>query len=1086
MRFFWIHGAAGIGKSTLAHRLLDLVKGEGILGTFAYFSIGNDIGPQELVRMMARELSSLHPGCRHEIARAIKECSGTHESLEQYLTNFLVKPVASLKYASSLVIILDALDEWAYREIFLETLHQVIPLTLSLKFVMTSRHPPDTKSVAAAAATLYKLTTVSPAVCRKYFEERFNDLTWRGPRPDEVKLVKLVNLADGLLIWAATVCTLVTTPHPEKLPLEILNEILSSSLTLGHEKRMKELYRQALERIFPAEHEESRLKIFLSMVALREDLPLTEFARLVKMTPGFIQDVCLGLRALQTRGTFDNTTVQPAVKLFHASFIEHLGQLNEAHGVMANNCIHFLKRVTGPDVDKKLGLFPPQQMEQYVGEHWVYHLQEAPPEKHPNLFLNVPSNQLRVWVGCLLSHLFRLGNKHGYGPGSDQDIDRAIFHHQNAVEFTPSDHDDIPGWFNNLSSWFNSLGSLYAHRFECTGGLQNIDCTISRYQSAVDFTPSGHTDLPRQLNNLGNFYLRRFECTGNLQDVDHAISHNQSAVEDTPSSCADLPHWLNDLGSSYAYRFKCTSNLQDIDLAISYFQSAVESTPSGHANLSPFFFNLGYSYLNHFEHTGYFPNVQNSIASYCQAAEENGTPSICLVFAKIAAMLSSVHDGTHCLVDFSIAISLLSEVSGLEQITHGPHANPHGHFDLVRSAVATALHLNKVDLAVEWLEQSRCLLWNQLNQPHISIHNLCVRNSSLADHFITVATALQSYGTHSISSIPSSYASVEGIHFQYNTQNHTLPTTEYRQLLEEIRAFPDFHNFLRPPKATNLFSLLPSDGPVIIFNIHNTRCDALALIAGVEEPLHIPLENFSLVQAEELQKTLQFDLLKQRSMEDHDRAGAPHRVRHTNLLCIPVVLKELWYKVVQPILEALAYSVRRCDCQLICTDRFHSQFDSPANPSNRGRLWWCPTGPLTFLPLHAAGIYGSAYKPGSRVSDFVVSSYTPTVQFLNEKFSISSTSPKCTSLVLISPNTPDLPSIPGTRTEIHNVKALVDQFAIDALLLEDDEATTDKVKREMNAHSWVHFACHGIQDTNDPLESGIHLHDGRLELLEII
>ena len=58
--------------------------------------------------------------------------------------------------------------------------------------------------------------------------------------------------------------------------------------------------------------------------------------------------------------------------------------------------------------------------------------------------------------------------------------------------------------------------------------------------------------------------------------------------------------------------------------------------------------------------------------------------------------------------------------------------------------------------------------------------------------------------------------------------------------------------------------------------------------------------------------------------------------------------------------------------------------------------------------------------------------------------------------------------------------------AIDALLLEDSEATREKVKAEMKSHSWVHFACHGVQDVHQPLESGLCLHDGRLELLEIM
>jgi hypothetical protein len=88
------------------------------------------------------------------------------------------------------------------------------------------------------------------------------------------------------------------------------------------------------------------------------------------------------------------------------------------------------------------------------------------------------------------------------------------------------------------------------------------------------------------------------------------------------------------------------------------------------------------------------------------------------------------------------------------------------------------------------------------------------------------------------------------IRLQDDTRNHTLHAAEYRQLLEEIRSLPDFNDFLQPPKAINLLSSLPSDGPVIIFNIHNTRCDALALIATIEEPLHIPLKDFSLTSRE--------------------------------------------------------------------------------------------------------------------------------------------------------------------------------------------------------------------------------------------
>ena len=40
------------------------------------------------------------------------------------------------------------------------------------------------------------------------------------------------------------------------------------------------------------------------------------------------------------------------------------------------------------------------------------------------------------------------------------------------------------------------------------------------------------------------------------------------------------------------------------------------------------------------------------------------------------------------------------------------------------------------------------------------------------------------------------------------------------------------------------------------------------------------------------------------------------------------------------------------------------QSDSCPDPLDRHCIWWCPTGPLAFLPLHAAGIYDLDYRAG--------------------------------------------------------------------------------------------------------------------------
>ncbi|KIM35964.1 hypothetical protein M413DRAFT_20666 [Hebeloma cylindrosporum] len=732
--------------------------------------------------------------------------------------------------------------------------------------------------------------------------------------------------------------------------------------------------------------------------------------------------------------------------------------------------------------------------------HAISHLQKAV-ESIPSGHSDVPG------------YLSDLGNAHlrrFEHNGNLQDIEDAIFQHQKAVELTPPDHSALPTWFNNL-------GNSYYHRCRHSGDVQDADLAISYHQKAADSTSSDHANLPRRFSNLGNSYICRFGCTGNLQDIKHAISHHQKAVESTPPGhrasasrlnslgtaylfCfkhsgtlqdidnaisyhekaveatplghAHLPGWLHNLGNSYSSRFHHTGNIQDIEHAISNYQKSIEYTPSGHASIPDHFNDLGKSYETRFQSTRSLHDVQRSIASYRRSAQANGNPSVRLKAAKTLAVQSLVHDTPQCLADLALSISLLSEVAGLEQIIDRRHSNLRSHSGLVQSAVATALqYFDRSDFALEWLEQGRCLVWNQFNQLRAPVNDLCVRSPSLADHFMKVTNALESYGTRSSFILTSDSTLMENIQVQDQIRNHTTLAEEYKQLLKEIRALPDFHDFLKPPNASNLLSSLPPDGPVIIFNIDKTRCDALALIGGINKPLHIPLQNFSLAEAEELLEKLQTNVLKKRNMEDSGRAGRPRAF--PSLPIMTYILKVLWNKVLYPVFEALGYSAESCPDIL-----------------DRHRIWWCPTGPLAFLPLHAAGIYNLPHQAGQCVSDFVVSSYTPTVDFLNKKFEAShSISSKFPSLLLISqPNTPGLVSIPSTRKEIHDIKALIDgsDSPIDMLLLDGAEATTDNVKQEMGVHHWVHFACHGIQDMNDPLKSGVHLHDGRLELLEIM
>jgi CHAT domain-containing protein len=125
---------------------------------------------------------------------------------------------------------------------------------------------------------------------------------------------------------------------------------------------------------------------------------------------------------------------------------------------------------------------------------------------------------------------------------------------------------------------------------------------------------------------------------------------------------------------------------------------------------------------------------------------------------------------------------------------------------------------------------------------------------------------------------------------------------------------------------------------------------------------------------------------------------------------------------------------------------------------------------------------------GPCVSDFVVSSYTPTISTLLDKIRWEPTSDiKRPRLLLISQTaTPGLTELPATQEEVLALANLVKTHQIESLTLGDDAATISRVKDEMSQHNWVHFACHAVQDREDPLKSGIHLYDGQLQLLELL
>ena len=105
---FWLHGGDGLGKSTLAHEIVDCLMAEGRLATFAFLVRGSSSDPATVIRAMGKELCALHPRAIPKVAEAARTCNSSHGPVREYMESYIITPIRSLSYPHPLIIVVDA------------------------------------------------------------------------------------------------------------------------------------------------------------------------------------------------------------------------------------------------------------------------------------------------------------------------------------------------------------------------------------------------------------------------------------------------------------------------------------------------------------------------------------------------------------------------------------------------------------------------------------------------------------------------------------------------------------------------------------------------------------------------------------------------------------------------------------------------------------------------------------------------------------------------------------------------------------------------------------------------------------------
>ena len=161
-------------------------------------------------------------------------------------------------------------------------------------------------------------------------------------------------------------------------------------------------------------------------------------------------------------------------------------------------------------------------------------------------------------------------------------------------------------------------------------------------------------------------------------------------------------------------------------------------------------------------------------------------------------------------------------MAGLEQTIQKRHTNLLDISDLAASAVACALKYGKPELALEWLEQSCCLIWSQLNNLRTPLDAIFAHDPEIARDMLRVSRALEDAGSRGDLVVGRSQGEATMEHkmsLQGEANTHVKLAQEWNELLTKICTIPKFEDFLRLPSCSSLLKNLPNSGPVVVINV---------------------------------------------------------------------------------------------------------------------------------------------------------------------------------------------------------------------------------------------------------------------------
>ncbi|KAG8711760.1 hypothetical protein FRC11_001919, partial [Ceratobasidium sp. 423] len=577
-----------------------------------------------------------------------------------------------------------------------------------------------------------------------------------------------------------------------------------------------------------------------------------------------------------------------------------------------------------------------------------------------------------------------------------------------------------PEDYPGLPEALNNLALTYSTRHHRLDDMEDLEKAMKyaiRALSLAARAPAGHLYRVKALTNLSLLCHTRFQRLGDPDDLERGMEYNACAFSLTGGNHPVEPLRLQNLSSLYHARFDLLGDPMDLELAIECASRAVHITPDGEGDLADRLSDLGIYFHARWHHQGQEDDLEKDIVYHSRAV----------------SLTPEYHPSLPTRLRF-LGKSYLGKL---------------------KFAKCQCSYLQTLRLALECLR--RCAL-SEVGHPRLKLECalMWARNGSKLD----LNEALNAFQA-AVDLIPHVVWMGTTISQRYsNIKELSTLATEAAFVAIAARDYTRALEWLEQSRSIVMNQTLMLRSPLDqLRSVHPSLAEQLKT-PGTTDIAHVALATFNLETAYEINS--RFNSSIDRGADHPVERGIQRRPLIEKTTTTEDVLSILWVDVVKPILDFLGYK------------------PNPP-PEQLPHITWCTTGPLSSLPLHAAGIYST---PRDCLSDYAVSSYVPSLTALLA--SSSTPLPISASILAVGQeSTPGHQPLPGTVDELAFVRKHAGETTPCAQLT-GSEATTATVLDAMERYTCVHLACHAHQSVGDPTESGFFLHDGMLDLASIM